>query len=379
MGTSIQSKPGQGAKVEANAGQGLIMGHAYSLLAAGNFDTKSEKGVVRLVKLRNPWGKGEWTGPWSDNSQEYEEYGKLINDDEATFGEKTDGTNDGTFFMEFKDWRKAYTNIFAALHFPKHWQVIRNIFIIFFNHTFSRGQMVKGSWDGESGGPREMTTWMSNSKIKFRLPGDGGKKRRPVFINLYIGDTRLILGKEYYKAPLYKVGVGFDVVCENEFNLKFKDRQDSDGAVRMQHGWVFEEEGAGESNVKVKQPPYMFGTTQLEAMVEVDRDYYIVPSIRDRKLAGSYFVQIYSDGDINVYSSGKETALDVEKKVEEKSIGSKKIHLTKAQFFEKTEEVREKLISEMNRLKLSLDDVSSIFYGQNKKGQGSQEDSKSRS
>eukprot|EP00494_Astrolonche_serrata_P023274 UN23532 len=26
-------------------------------------------GNVKLVKLRNPWGKGEWTGDWSDSSK----------------------------------------------------------------------------------------------------------------------------------------------------------------------------------------------------------------------------------------------------------------------------------------------------------------------
>jgi calpain len=125
MGTSIQSKPGQGAKVEASAGQGLIMGHAYSFLAAGELDTKcvDDGGKVRLVKLRNPWGKGEWTGSWSDNSPEYEKYADALNDDEETFGEKTDGMNDGTFFMKFDDWRSAYTNIFVAMNFPKHWEV----------------------------------------------------------------------------------------------------------------------------------------------------------------------------------------------------------------------------------------------------------------
>jgi hypothetical protein len=69
MGTSIQNKSGEGNKVEANAGQGLIMGHAYSLLAVAEVKLGDGKSV-RLVKLRNPWGKGEWTGAWSDNSKE---------------------------------------------------------------------------------------------------------------------------------------------------------------------------------------------------------------------------------------------------------------------------------------------------------------------
>jgi len=355
MGTSIQSKPGQGAKVEANAGQGLIMGHAYSFLAAGELEIDGGE-KVRLVKLRNPWGKGEWTGAWSDNSAEYEKYADALNKDTATFGEATDGMNDGTFFMKFDDWRVNYTNIFVAMNFPKDWQ----------------GQIVKGSWDGESGGPREMTTWMSNSKIKFTLPKHTDELRashkcRRVFINLFIGDTRLTMGKEYYKDPLYKVGVSFDVVCEDEFNDKFKDRQDADGSVRMKYGWVFqEEEGAdvGPNPINVKQPPYMFGTTQLEAMVEVDKAYYIVPSVRNRKLAGAYYVQIYSDGDIVLANSGKDTALAIEKDVKEMTVGNKKVHLTKAQFFEKTEAVREKLIGEMSRLGKNLDDIAHIFYGQ---------------
>lgn len=155
------------------------------------------------------------------------------------------------------------------------------------------------------------------------------------------------------------------MVREEEFNVKFKDRQDSDGAVRMKHGWQYEEEGsAGTEGALVKQPPYMFGTTQLEAMVETDQDYYIVPSIRDRKLAGAYYVQIYSDGVIELANSGKETALAVETDVKEMTVGNKKVHLTKAQFFEKTEAVREKLIGEMVRLGKTLQDISRIFYGQ---------------
>lgn len=27
--------------------------------------------IERLVKLRNPWGKGEWRGDWSDDSYKW--------------------------------------------------------------------------------------------------------------------------------------------------------------------------------------------------------------------------------------------------------------------------------------------------------------------
>ena len=60
-------------KVEADAGGGLFMGHAYSLLdvnelvlpntpenkkLAGSTINKEGKVSIRLVKCRNPWGKG---------------------------------------------------------------------------------------------------------------------------------------------------------------------------------------------------------------------------------------------------------------------------------------------------------------------------------
>lgn len=47
--------------------QGIVPGHAYTLLSAAEvLDINGN--TVRLVKLRNPWGSGEWNGDWSDNS-----------------------------------------------------------------------------------------------------------------------------------------------------------------------------------------------------------------------------------------------------------------------------------------------------------------------
>jgi len=42
---------------------GLVYGHAYAVLAANEVEGH------KLVQVRNPWGRTEWTGDWSDNSQ----------------------------------------------------------------------------------------------------------------------------------------------------------------------------------------------------------------------------------------------------------------------------------------------------------------------
>ncbi|KAK6988179.1 cysteine proteinase [Favolaschia claudopus] len=68
---------------------GLFGAHAYSVLRAKEVEGK------RFLVVRNPWGKSEWTGAWSDGSKEWnaETFG-LLPMLEHSFG------NDGQFVME---------------------------------------------------------------------------------------------------------------------------------------------------------------------------------------------------------------------------------------------------------------------------------------
>lgn len=70
--------------------------HAYSIIRAVEYNGK------RFVKVRNPWGKFEWTGRWSDGSKEWN--GIWLHALEAldyNFG------NDGEFIMECKLFKKS--------------------------------------------------------------------------------------------------------------------------------------------------------------------------------------------------------------------------------------------------------------------------------
>ena len=46
--------------------EGVISGHAYSLISIHELQHKGKE--IKLLKLRNPWGSGEWQGDWSDKS-----------------------------------------------------------------------------------------------------------------------------------------------------------------------------------------------------------------------------------------------------------------------------------------------------------------------
>ncbi len=64
----------QKGEVGREASNGLIKGHGYGVTAVK--EVKLNKGMkaavgaggdnLLLIRLMNPWGTREWTGPWSD-------------------------------------------------------------------------------------------------------------------------------------------------------------------------------------------------------------------------------------------------------------------------------------------------------------------------
>ncbi|KAF9499309.1 cysteine proteinase [Pleurotus eryngii] len=89
---------------------GLIGGHAYSVLRAVECRGK------RFVILRNPWGKSEWTGPWSDGSKEWSaEWLEILPEIDHVFGE------DGQFVMEYSDFLDCWDQIDRTLLFDSSW------------------------------------------------------------------------------------------------------------------------------------------------------------------------------------------------------------------------------------------------------------------
>lgn len=75
---------------EVSSNQGLVSNHAYSLISV--HELRDSTGAdLKLIRLRNPCGSGEWTGDWSDKSQMWtDKLKKEVNFTDA---------DDGLFFI----------------------------------------------------------------------------------------------------------------------------------------------------------------------------------------------------------------------------------------------------------------------------------------
>ncbi|KAL2020944.1 hypothetical protein VTK56DRAFT_7831 [Thermocarpiscus australiensis] len=146
--------------------KGIIESHAYSVMRAVEIDGQ------RLLLLKNPWGKGEWKGPWSDGSKEWtpEWLQKL----DHRFGD------DGAFWISYKDFLRKYQTCDRTRLFGPEWKIT------------SMWTTLNVPWSVE----------YHDTKFTFTLAKSG-----PVVIVLSQLDDRYFRGLE----DQYRFGLGFRV------------------------------------------------------------------------------------------------------------------------------------------------------------------------
>ncbi|KAL2826103.1 hypothetical protein BDW59DRAFT_161229 [Aspergillus cavernicola] len=89
--------------------KGISENHSYSIMDAKEIDG------VRLIKLRNPWGKKEWSGPWSDGSEQWTpQWMEKLN---HKFG------NDGFFWISYNDLLRKYQHFDRTRLFGPEWTI----------------------------------------------------------------------------------------------------------------------------------------------------------------------------------------------------------------------------------------------------------------
>ncbi|KAH8168122.1 hypothetical protein CIB48_g171 [Xylaria polymorpha] len=89
--------------------KGIVELHAYSIMRAVDIDGK------RLVLLKNPWGKGEWRGPWSDGSKEWT--AEWLTKLDHRFGD------DGNFWISYEDLLRKYQAFDRTRLFGPDWKI----------------------------------------------------------------------------------------------------------------------------------------------------------------------------------------------------------------------------------------------------------------
>ncbi|XP_027733282.1 calpain-6 isoform X2 [Vombatus ursinus] len=118
--------------------QGLVRGHAYSvtdirkLRLGGRLLAFFKAEKLFMIRMRNPWGKREWNGPWSDSSDEWHRVSEV---EKKNMGLSV--TDDGEFWMAFDDWCNNFTDV----------DICRNLNTSIFSiHKTWEKATVRGAW-----------------------------------------------------------------------------------------------------------------------------------------------------------------------------------------------------------------------------------------
>ncbi|XP_042560431.1 calpain-2 catalytic subunit-like isoform X2 [Clupea harengus] len=90
-------------ETEAVTAQKLVKGHAYSVTGAQVVHVSGRE--VELIRIRNPWGKVEWIGAWSDGSREW---ASVCADERTKLGHVSE---DGEFWMSYSDFVGHFSRV----------------------------------------------------------------------------------------------------------------------------------------------------------------------------------------------------------------------------------------------------------------------------
>ncbi|KAL2305891.1 hypothetical protein Nmel_003784 [Mimus melanotis] len=173
---------------------GLVAGHAYTV--TGIRKVTCQYGPENLVRLRNPWGKIEWKGDWSDSSYKWE----LLSPKEKILLRKK--KEDGEFWMSLRDFKIHFVDLVICKLTPdlmsqedgKKWM-----------YSWKSGRWVKGSTAGGSLGFCNGNFWMNPQYWLEVLPVEDSKKS-PSVCSVVISLMQKHSTKHRNRAPHLFIG-----------------------------------------------------------------------------------------------------------------------------------------------------------------------------
>ncbi|XP_047184699.1 calpain-3b isoform X3 [Scophthalmus maximus] len=157
MGCSIDVV--SASEVETRTEQGLVKGHAYSIIGLEECDVVAKNTKIRLIRLRNPWGLVLWKGPWSANSKEWPSIS--IADKENLRKQTVEASE---FWMSFDEFKRNFTKLEMCNLTPDALQgEERHSWTV----SINEGRWVRGS---SAGGCRNFPdTFWTNPQYRLQL------------------------------------------------------------------------------------------------------------------------------------------------------------------------------------------------------------------
>ena len=76
-------------------------------------------GSVRLLRLRNPWGQREWSGPWADGSAYWGSHDVVRREVEGFGDVGQEAADDGDFWISLPDFARRFTALHACREFAE--------------------------------------------------------------------------------------------------------------------------------------------------------------------------------------------------------------------------------------------------------------------
>ncbi|KAM6459277.1 calpain-14-like [Liasis olivaceus] len=190
---------------------GLVAGHAYTVTGIRKVTCKH--GPENLVRLRNPWGKVEWKGDWSDSSGKWE----LLSPKEKILLRRN--SEDGEFWMSVEDLQTHFVDLMICKLTPdlmsqedgKKWMC-----------SMQFGKWVKGSTAGGRLRSRRGSFWMNPQYLLKVLQGNGSK-RSLYSCSVLVSLIQKHSGKHRNRVPHFHIGFSLYKVdqksCDNNKKL----------------------------------------------------------------------------------------------------------------------------------------------------------------